>query len=125
MLAAIFGLIYLGLSLYGAFGIFQSVTAVNVFYFVKSLVAGVSIAVLICLLRPKGLEALLCLFGVLFAGINLLVIAHHALRRFAATSRGFWMANGLLIGASVVLAIFLWWAAREKRIGEEPSPLCR
>jgi hypothetical protein len=107
-MAGICGLAYIGLSLYGAFGIFQSALRVNAFNFVKNLVAGIAMATLICMLRPKSVKVVLGISGVLLIGIDLIVIWSHELTRFVTTIRGFSSVNGLLIGMAVPLAIFLW-----------------
>jgi hypothetical protein len=107
-LAGLCGVGYIGLSLYGAFGIFPSVLTVNAFHFVKNLVAGIAMATLICMLRPKSVKVVLGISGVLLIGTDLIVIWRHALTRFITTIRGFSSVNGLLIGMAVPFAIFLW-----------------
>jgi hypothetical protein len=110
-MAGICGLASIGLSLYGGFGIFQSALRVNAFNFVKNLVTGIAMATLICMLRPKSVKVALGISGVLLIGTDFIVIWRHALTRFITTIRGFSSVNGLLIGMTVPLAIFLW---REK-----------
>jgi hypothetical protein len=105
-MAGVCGVAYIGLSLYWDFGVFQSVLAVNAFYFFKNLVAGITIAMLISLLGPKSVKVILGISAILLVGNYLIVISHHELTRFATTIRGFSSVNGLLIGMAVPLAIF-------------------
>ncbi|MDQ1450340.1 MAG: hypothetical protein QOK38_206 [Acidobacteriaceae bacterium] len=107
-LAALFGLIYVGLNLYRIIGTFHSVLAVNAFYFAENLFAGMSIAMAISVFAPKRAQFVLSGSGVLLIGMNSLVIARHELKHFASTIRGFSTVNGLLLGISIPLTIFLW-----------------
>lgn len=107
-IGAIGGLAYIGLSLYGAFGVFQSLLSANAFHFVKSLIAGISIAMLISVLGAKSVKITLGISSVLLIGNDLIVISRHELTRFITTIRGFSSINGLLMGMAVTLAIFLW-----------------
>jgi FtsH-binding integral membrane protein len=111
-LAGIFGLAYVGLSLYGVFGVFHSVLAASVFNFIRNLVAGMSLAMSISVFRPKSVKLVLGISGLLFIGINLLVITHQHLRPSGTSVRGFYSLDGLLLGISLISAIFLWWRAR-------------
>jgi hypothetical protein len=107
-LPGLLGLAYVGMSLYRVFVVFHSVLAVNAFYFTKSLVVGIPIAVAISVAAPKGAKFVLGISGMLFIGTNFIVIAHHELRHFATTVRGFSVVNGLLLGISIPLAVILW-----------------
>lgn len=107
-LAGVFGLVYVGLSLYRDFGVLQSVLAVNAFNFSKNLMVGITIAMLISVFGPKSAKAVMGISGVLFVGITVLVIAHQDLRRFAETIYGICSLGGLLLGISISLAVFLW-----------------
>ncbi len=106
-LAGLLVSVYLGMSLYRVLAVFPSVLAVNAFYFTKSLVVGIPIALVVSVATPKGAKYVLGISGILFIGTNFIVIAHHELRHFAATVRGFSVANGLLLGISIPLALFL------------------
>jgi hypothetical protein len=110
-LAGVCGLAYIGLSLYRDFGVFQSVLAVNAFYFFKNLAAGITVAILISVFGPKSAKVILGISAILLIGNNLIVISHHDLTRFITTIRGFSSVNGLLIGMAVPLAVFLWLEA--------------
>jgi TPR repeat protein len=114
-LAGLFGLAYVAMSLYRMFGVFDSELAVNVFYFIENLVVGISIAVAVSVFAPKGAKFVFGISVMLFIGTNFIVIAHHELRHFAATVRGFSMANGLFLGISIPLAFFLWRTYRRSR----------
>jgi hypothetical protein len=107
-LAGLLGLAYIGMSIYRVFGVFHSVIAVNAFYFAENLLFGIMFAMLISVFSLKGVKFVLGLSGMLFIGMNLFIIAHHALRNSFTTVRGFSIVNGMLIGMSVSLVIFLW-----------------
>jgi len=120
------GLAYVGLSLYGAFGSFPSVLAVNAFHFFNTLVAGIGVAMFISVFGPKRAKVVLGVSGTLLIVNDFIVIAHHDFSRLATTVRGFSMANGLLIGIVVPLAIFQWRTGKRhigKQTGGEPSAL--
>jgi hypothetical protein len=106
--AGVCGLAYIGFSVYRAFGSFQSILAVNAFYFAESLAAGITIAMLITVFGPKRAKVVLGVSGTLLIVNDFIVIAHHQLTRFVTAVRGFGVVNGLLIGIAVPLAIFLW-----------------
>lgn len=117
---AILGLIYIAMSLYADFHAFESVISIGVFDFARNAVVGIVIGLGIAVVWPKGVGLVLSVLGALFAGINVWLIAHHAIGYFATTVRGFWEAEGLLIGISATLAIFLW---RSRRDAGQPSLL--
>jgi hypothetical protein len=106
--AGVCGLAYVGLSLYGDFGAFPSVLAVNVFNFFKSFVAGITVATLISVLGPTRAKVVVGVSGTLLILSDLIVIADHQLTSVVTTIRGFSSVNGLLIGITIPLAIFLW-----------------
>jgi hypothetical protein len=112
ILAELFGLAWVGLMLYGAYGIFPSVLVVNIFSFAKNVVIGITIALLISGIGPTIAKVVMCISGLLFAGITIFVILHHDLRRFAATIYGISSAEGLLLGISISLGVLLWRVAR-------------
>jgi hypothetical protein len=111
-LAGLFGLAYVGLSLYRDFGVFHSVSAVNALYFTKSLVLGIEVAMAFSMIAPKRARFVLAISGVLFTGVNLLAIERHDLWRFDSAIRGFISLNGLLIGI-LISAVFLQWLAHK------------
>jgi hypothetical protein len=119
--AGLLGLTYAGLDLYGRthIGILLSFSAVNAFYFAKSVLVGISLVTLISIFWPwsRSAKILLRISAVLFVGFNIYVIAHYDLRRFALATRAFYSANGWLIGTSIPLAIFLWLASRKRNSG--------
>jgi len=110
VLAGLLGLSWVGLDVYGhfRFGILQALSAVNAFYFGKSLVGGVSAAILISLVWPHWAKTALRICGILFIGFNIYAVAHYDLRHLAPALRAFCSTNGLLIGNAIPLAIFLW-----------------
>ena len=111
-LTAILGLIYVGLGLYWAFGIFPSISVVNTFYFGKSILGGVLFVTLISIVwpereKPKSAKIALGISGIFFIVFNVFAMAHYDLRRLTAAIRLFCLVNGLFIGISISLAIFL------------------
>ena len=107
LLAELFGLVYVGLSLYGAFGSFPTELAANTFYFVKNFAIGFAVATLISIFGPKTSKAILGITGILLIGTDTLVIAHQNLRDVASTSRVFCSANGFLVGILIALAAYI------------------
>ncbi len=97
------------------FGILQSVSAVNAFYFAKSLLAGICIAMLISLIWSQGAKIVLRVSGILFIGFNIYAIAHYDLRRLAPAVRIFYLTNGWLIGMAIPSATALCLPARKTR----------
>lgn len=109
-LLGLLGLSWLGLDVYGHthFGLLQSISAVNIFYFGKSLLAGTSVALLVPIVWSKGTKTVLGISGILFLVFNIYASAHYDLRRFITCLRVFYSINGLLIGTSIASVIFLW-----------------
>jgi hypothetical protein len=113
--AGLAGLCYVALDLCGFryINILTPVSAIGAFSFVKSLFAGTSLAFLLHVvlpnnLWPKIIKIVLGLFGLLFVGLNLYVIANYKLRSIAPTLRSFWSINGMLLGIAISLGICLW-----------------
>jgi TPR repeat protein len=116
-LTGLLGLSWVGLDLYGYshFGILQSLSAVNAFYFGKSVLSGICIAMLISLVWSQGTKIMLRVCGLLFIGFNSYAIAHYDLGHLAPLLRAFYSANGLLIGMAIPLTIFLWLEGEKTR----------
>lgn len=123
LLGELSGLAYVGLNLYGALGIFQSVLTVNAFYFVKNFAIGMAIATAISVFSPKIARVALGISSILFLGINLLAIVHHDLRRFAETVRLFCSVDGFLLGMSIPLTVLLWLTYKKSRDGSRVSSM--
>ncbi len=107
-LTALLGLTSVGLSLYWIYGSFPSLSAINVFFFAKDLLAGVFVALVISLFDPKRTKIVLGIVGILFIGFNLFAMIRDDLSRLAPATRFFCAVNGLLLGMLITLAIFLW-----------------
>jgi hypothetical protein len=109
-LGGFLGFLWVGLDVYGHshFGILLSLSAVNVFFFGKSLVCGTSFAMIFSFLWARGLKVALGVFGALFIAFNIYATMHYGLRHFAACTRSFYSINALLIGAAITSAILLW-----------------
>jgi len=102
-------LFWVGLTIleFSYFGIPRSVWALGTFYFVKHLVAGVCIAMLIFLVWPDGAKTMAAISGVALVGFNLYAFAHYDLRHLAPAIRLFCMSNGLIIGIAIASATSL------------------
>jgi hypothetical protein len=108
------GIVYVGLSVYNALGVFPSVLVSGLLKLVMSFVAGIVVAMLICGFARKAVKVVLGAACVLLVGIDAIVIFNHALVRFTTTVPGFNSANGLLIGVSLTSAAFLWRETMER-----------
>jgi hypothetical protein len=117
ILAELFGLVWVGLMLYGAYGILPSVLVANIFSFAKSYVIGMTIALLISGIGPRIAKAALGVTGTLFVGITLLASAHHDLTRIGTTILAVCPVSGLFVGISATLAILLWLKYRDSGRG--------
>lgn len=119
-LPGLLGLTRVGLDVYGYshFGILLSLSAVNAFYFGKSLLGGIFLAMLVPIAWANRVKIVLRICGVLFIGFNIYAVTHYDLRHFQSCPRAFYSANGLLMGTAITLAIFLW-LDREKTGGSQ------
>jgi TPR repeat protein len=119
-LPGLLGLTRVGLDVYGYshFGIVLSLSAVNAFYFGKSLLGGIFLAMLVPIVWANGVKIVLRTCGILFIGFNIYAITHYDLRHLASCPRAFYSANGLLIGTVITSAMFLW-LDREKTRGSQ------
>jgi Sel1 repeat len=107
-LLGLFGLTHVGLRLYQFFGVFHSGLAVNIFQFFEYLVLGILIGIGGYFFPPKRSKVLLGISCVLFFGVNLLVIPRPDFWRRARAVQGLVSLDGLLLGISIPIAIFLW-----------------
>src|SRR5438552_3527354 len=116
-LAGLLGLSWVGLDVYGYshFGILQSLSAVNAFFFGKSILSGIWVAMFFSIVWTQGFKVVLRICGILFIGFNVYAITHYHLRHLAACPRAFYSGNGLLIGMAIPMAILLWLAGQETR----------
>jgi Sel1 repeat len=116
-LLGLFGLTHVGLRLYQFFGVFHSGLAVNIFQFFEYVVLGIMIGIGGYFFPPKRSKVLLGISCALFVGVNLLVISRPDFWRRAQAVRGLVSLDGLLLGISIPIAIFLW-LAHKKSTGE-------
>jgi hypothetical protein len=95
------------------FEILPSASVVNFFDLFKNLLAGIVIALLISVIWPwaRSAKFFLGISGLSFVGFNSCVVVRYQLRYFHA----FYIINGLLIGISVPLAVFLWSAYKKSK----------
>jgi TPR repeat protein len=109
-LAGLLGLLWVGLDVYGRshFGVLLALSAVNPFYFGKSLLCGICIIVFLSLVWPQGFKIVLTVCVMLFIGFNVYAMTHYDLRHVAACPRAFYSANGFLMGIAITLAFHLW-----------------
>jgi len=101
--AGLLCLLWVALKIYGYshFGLLQSLSIVNVFYFGKSLLAGLGVAMLISFLWAKGAKTLLPSCGVLFIAVNIYAIAHYGLPQLRSCPPAFYSINGMLTGMAI------------------------
>lgn len=116
-LAALVGLLWLGLTVYGYFhiGVLLSLSAINAFYFGKGLLTGIGTALLFSFLWQQGFKIALGISGLLFIGFNIYAPLHYDLRRFASCPRAFYSINALLMGLAASLAALLWFERQENK----------
>lgn len=109
-LPGLLGLTRVGLDVYGYshFGILLSLSAVNAFYWGKSLLGGIFLAMLVSIAWADGVRIVLRTCGILFIGFNIYAITHYDLRHLPSSQRVFYSANGLLIGTAITSAMLLW-----------------
>jgi hypothetical protein len=108
VLMGLFGLTYVGLRLYRFFVVFHSGLAANIFQFFEWLVLGLTIGIGGYFFPPKRSKVILGISCVLFFGVNLLVIPRPDFWRHARLVQGLVSVDGLLLGISIPIAIFLW-----------------
>ncbi|MGA2218769.1 MAG: tetratricopeptide repeat protein [Terracidiphilus sp.] len=121
-LAGLFGLSYVALDLYGFryIGFVTPVLAVGAFQFVKSLLSGTLIALILSALLsntlwPKVAKILLSVNGLLLIGLDVFMISTDRLRHLVPTLRTFWSINGRVLGTLVALAIVFWLTNRNRK----------
>ncbi len=101
------------------FGILLSLSAVNAFYFGKSVLCGICVVMFFSIVQPpQRAKSALIVCGILFIGFNIYASTHYDLRRFALCLRAFYSTNGLLIGMAITLALLLWPASEETRASQ-------
>jgi len=111
----IFVLLYVGFGLSGIFfiGIFRSVLAVDIFYFVKYLFGGILIIMLFSIVLPKRVwpktsKIVLLISSIAFILFNILIIVLYSRSHNVRVFRFLSMWNGQLIGISISLITYLW-----------------
>ena len=116
-LTGLLGLSYGGMELcwYLYVGLLQSSPATTAFYFAWHLLGGVSLAMLLSIVFPKGTKVVLGISGVSFIAFNLFAIAHNRLTHLARAAHTLSLANGLFIGMSIASAILLWLEGKRNR----------
>jgi TPR repeat protein len=112
-LGALLGALWVVLTVYGDshVGLLYSLSAVNTFYFVRGLVSGASVVMLLCFVWPQGTKTVLSICGTFFIAFNVYAITHFHLRHIADCPRAFYSINALLMGAAIT-AFFLLLASR-------------
>ncbi len=118
-MAAVLGLLWAGLDVYGYshFGVLQAMSAVNAFYIAKGLLVGICVAMFIFSVWPHGAKTVLKISGVLFVstlGLIGYLIEHHHPTQLAPIIRLFSL-TGLPIGMSIPSSIFLWRELKKTR----------
>jgi hypothetical protein len=125
-LAGLLCLSFVALDLFGFryVGILTPLSAVAAFQFVKGLLTGTTVAFLLPIVLPDNLwpkvaKVGLGLFGVLFIGTDLLLVANYKPRSAVLALRSFWSINGMLLGTIVSLAIVLWLTTKSRGEAEQ------
>ena len=119
--AGLLGLCYVALDLLGFryIGILTPLAAVYAFQFVKSLVGGTFVALLLTVVLPNSLwrkviKIGLGLFGILLVGADIFVLSVSKLRNGVLPAPPFWSMNAMLLGMIVSFAIALWLARKRR-----------
>jgi hypothetical protein len=119
ILAGLLGLAVEGLSLIWIFGSFPSIAAVNAFFFTKNLLAGVFVAMIISIFVPRSAKSALRVFGILLVSLNLIFVWIYYTKHYFLV-RPLCANNGMFLGTSISLAIFLW---RRKKNPDGDDPI--
>jgi hypothetical protein len=98
---------------YSHLDILLALSAVNAFYFGKSILTGIIVSMLVSFLWPKGMKPALLICGMLFIGFNVFASIHYDLSRFASCPRAFYSFNGLFIGMAITLGCLSWLEGKE------------
>jgi hypothetical protein len=116
-LAGLLGMTRVGLDVYGYshFGILLALSAVNAFYFGKSFLGGIFLAMVVPIVWADGGKIVLSICGILFIGLNIYAITHYGL---PTSQYVFYSADGFLIGMGITSATLLW-LDREKTGGSQ------
>jgi hypothetical protein len=127
-LAGLLGLCYVALDLLGFryIGILTPVLALGAFRLFKSLIAGISVALLLSVAFPKNLwpkvvKFVLGIVVILVIGLNIFMISVYKLRHLIPPLRSFWLINAHLLGMIIALAVALWLANKGHN---ETEPQC-
>lgn len=124
--AAVLALSYVAFDLLGFryIGLLTPLSAVGAFFFVKSLLGGTSVAILLRVVLPNGRwpkvsKVGIGVCGVLFVGFNLIVLTNQRMRSVSPLPGSFWSLNGMLLGVIVSLTIVLWLVHRDVKFGQK------
>jgi TPR repeat protein len=109
-LAALLGLIYVGLGIVRLFAVFHTLRAVNLYSFIEYLFLGTSIAVAFNIVTqpPSALMPALGIVIALFVGVNGFVHTLGGIAPFSPLLRGLSSANGILVGIIISITACLW-----------------
>lgn len=116
-LAGLLGLSWVGLDMYGNFnfGTLLALSAVNAFYFGKSVLSGICCAMFLSIVWQQGFKIVLAIGALLFVGFNVYAMTHYDLRHFAGCPRAFYFVNGFLIGIAITSAFLLWAISKQDK----------
>lgn len=121
--AGLIGVFYVTLSLLGFryIGILTPVALNGGFRFIRGAVAATWVAILLRLVMPvwwtKAIKIWLGVCGLLFLGLNSMVLAKHGMGHALFALGSFWLMNSMLLGTAIPLAIFLWLEHRRSKLG--------
>lgn len=111
--AGIFGLFYVALRCYWAYGGFRSFVALDMFLLIENISLGASLAAAASAFAPRAAKLLFGISGALVIGINVIAVAHHGMAFPDSAIRGGCVVNGFLVGVLMPSAVSLWLGRME------------
>jgi drug/metabolite transporter (DMT)-like permease len=117
LLTGLLCLIYGGLDLcwYFYFGLLNLSPVVIAFYFVRWLLGGTVMAMLLRILAPSSAKVVLWISGISFVAFSLFAFARYELRHVPPSMRDLYFQSGFFIGMSIPSTITLWLDGRRNR----------
>lgn len=117
-LAALLGLVYVGLGIIRLFAIFHTLVAVNLYSFIEYLFLGMSVAISFNVLSqpPKASMSALGVVIALFIVVNGFVGARRGIAPFSPILRGLSSSDGILVGVIISIAASLWVTRTQRNL---------
>jgi Sel1 repeat len=114
-LSGLLGMAFVALSLFGFYHFGNCGTGLEfyIYSFVRFLLLGITVVIFISLVctersKPRTAKIALVIFGILFICLNSLLLFAIFHSKYPVPVRAFCSFNGMFIGNSIPLAIFLW-----------------